>query len=295
MIKNFFPWIKHFLSFKGLERPTPKQAKLSQKIPSKTIRQLQTLSIHRAYQQQSPQPRSPQPRSPQPAQPKTVAPTDEKLTYCVSRSETIDTLNRALSENPEKSQWRTELSQGGYLGPHERLINLSDIAFLSAGKGNYLEAERLYKQELIQRQTRWGAHHPKVAITLRSLANLYCMQHRHTEAEVLLTKALDIQQQSLTADHSETGETLYKLATLYRHQKRYGKADGCFQKALDIFRQQLGSNHPQTKAAYHDLMAMMTMLIEQGQFLELSAELPPLELNKLSETYSWARPLWQQT
>lgn len=290
MIKNLFPWIQRFLSPKGVEQRTQKQtrskqAQLSRRMPAKTIRQLQTLSRRHNCQ----------PQSPQPSQPKTVNPTDETLTYCLSRSETIETLNRKLKESPEKSQWRAELSQGGHLAPNNRLISLADIAFLSAYKGNHIEAERLYEQELIQRKTQWGEHHPKVAITLRSLANLYCEQHRHTEAEVLLNKALGIQQQALPANHKETGETLYKLATLYCHQQRYSKSDACFQKALSIFRQQLGTDHPQTKAAYSDLMAMMAMLIEQDKFLELAADLPPLDLNNLSETYSWARPRWQQT
>jgi len=266
-------------------------------MPAKTIRQLQTLSKQRTYQQPLSQPlsqqRPSQPRQSPPAKP--ISPTDEALTYCMSRSETIDTLNRTLTETSAKSQWRTELSEAGHLAPQKRLISLADIAFLSASKGNYLEAERLYKQELIQQQKQGRKQYANIAITLRSLANVYCTQHRYTAAEGLLNKALGIQRQVLPSNHRETGETLYKLAMLYQQQKRYGKADACFQKALDIFRQHLGTNHPQTKAAYRDFMAMMAMLIEQGKFLELAAELPPLNLNKLSETYSWARPHWQQT
>ncbi|MEL7351582.1 MAG: tetratricopeptide repeat protein [Cyanobacteria bacterium P01_A01_bin.116] len=226
-------------------------------------------------------------------------PTNEAEVTCTTpRAEAVDALNRTLhTSEPQNSKPASsrafDYEKSARQGP-KQLIDLSDIAFLSRLNGNYKEAERLYKQGLIRRRKQLGDHHPKVAIVLRSLASLYCVQNRHTEAEVLLKQALVIQQTRLGTGHIETAETLHKLANLYRHQERYSKADTLFQSALESCRRHLGKEHPYTQAVYSDLMAMMATLITQDKFAELMADVPPLDLNTLSDTYSWAKPQWQR-
>ncbi|MEM9087299.1 MAG: tetratricopeptide repeat protein [Cyanobacteria bacterium P01_F01_bin.53] len=265
----------------------------------------------------------------QPIEQNTVDP--HQVVYTVDRQEAVQSLNRALTQNPSSKPSSSEnITMGWAQGITTRhksptpdhktqnnrtqakrmpqqysskpanadsqpLVSFADIAYLSQMKGDYAEAEQLYQQGLIYQKQQAIVDYPKVATIQRSLARLYCLQDRYSEAEQRLQQALTLQRQSLPAKHIETGETLYTLAQLHQHHKRYSQADACFQEALIIFRQQLGAKHPRTKAVYSDLMAMMATLIEQDQFTKLTANLPPLDLNTLGDTYSWAKPRWQRT
>ncbi|MGC1309871.1 MAG: tetratricopeptide repeat protein [Phormidesmis sp.] len=100
---------------------------------------------------------------------------------------------------------------------------------------------------------------------------------------------------SFLSTHScNKANTCYRLANACRHQSNYGKAEPLFQQALSILRQHYGVPHPHTQAVHNDLMEMIVTAIEAGRFAELSAELPPLDLNNLSELYSWAKPAWER-
>ncbi|MEL6815800.1 MAG: tetratricopeptide repeat protein [Cyanobacteria bacterium J06598_3] len=181
-----------------------------------------------------------------------------------------------------------------YANHPDILEELSDSAYLCECQGRYAEAERLYKQVLALKQQRLGPDHLEIATTLNDLAALYCLKNQHTLALPLLKKTLIIHQQHQVASHPDLAETLYQLAKVYRHQAQYGKAEPLFQQALSIFRQQLGGQHPRTQSVYNDLMQMIVTTIEGGKFSELASELPPLDLNTLSDTYSWAKPSWQR-
>lgn len=178
---------------------------------------------------------------------------------------------------------------------HPDVVNsLADAASLCECQGRYGEAERLYKQVIELKQRRLGPEHLDVAVNLSDLAKLYCLQHRYHEAQPLFEQALSIRQNYLFAYNPEIGDTLYQLAKVHCHQAQYGKAEPLFQQSLTIFRQQFGPRHPRAQAVYADLMKMIVMVIEGDKFAELSAELPPLDLNNLSEIYSWAKPSWQR-
>ncbi|MEO1395832.1 MAG: tetratricopeptide repeat-containing protein [Cyanobacteria bacterium J06634_5] len=178
---------------------------------------------------------------------------------------------------------------------HPDVVNgLADAASLCECQGRYGEAEQLYKQVIELKQRRLGTDHLDVAVNLSDLAKLYCLQHRYHEAQPLFEQALSIRQNYLFAYNPEIGDTLYQLAKVHCHQAQYGKAEPLFQQALTIFRQQFGPRHPRAQAVYTDLMKMIVMVIEGDKFAELSAELPPLDLNNLSEIYSWAKPSWQR-
>lgn len=200
-------------------------------------------------------------------------------------------LDHLAAQSMDRSIDRLERS---YADHPDTLEELSDSAYLCECQGRYAEAERLYKQVLTLKQRRLGPDHLEIAATLNDLAALYCLQNRYEAALPLLQTTLTIRQQHLMSHHPDLGETLHQLAKVYRHQEQYGKAEPLFQQALSIFRQQFGGQHPRTQAVYNDLMQMIVTTIEGGNFSELASELPPLDLNTLSETYSWAKPSWQQ-
>ncbi|KPQ37673.1 MAG: Tetratricopeptide repeat [Phormidesmis priestleyi Ana] len=171
---------------------------------------------------------------------------------------------------------------------------LADSAYLCERQGRHIEAERLYQQVVTLRQKRFGNDHISVADSLSELAALYRLQKRYREAQPLLEQALDIRQRLLPASHLHTCDTLYQLADTYCCQQLYGKAEPLYQQTLTILRKRLGAQHPRTQTVYSDLMHLLTAAIEAGQFSELMAEIPPLDLDSLSEKYPWAKPAWER-
>ena len=70
--------------------------------------------------------------------------------------------------------------------------SFSDEARLYYQKGEYAEAERLYRRSLAIREKALGPDHPDVATNLDNLAELYQAQGKYAEAEPLLQRSLAI-------------------------------------------------------------------------------------------------------
>ncbi|MEN8447486.1 MAG: tetratricopeptide repeat protein, partial [Cyanobacteria bacterium J06555_13] len=222
----------------------------------------------------------------------------------ISRSAAVKSLNRRLRQNAVEPSYQQTQSASSvrrqpditrhYASEHNAfLLDPMDEARLAECLMDYESAERLYHKSLLLRQEELGDHHPDLIVVLSYLAAFYCRQTRYEKAEPFLHKVLAMQAR-YEPDALLTANNSYYLAQIYQHQKRYGKADGLYQKALAIFRQQLGHNHARTERVYNDLMAMIVTAIEEGKFAEYNAGPTRLDLDKLSETYSWAKPNWQK-
>lgn len=331
VITNFFSWLNKQLrrlpTFQGLRQSLFESIARSCRIRRnpKAIRSLKGLPLSG---RPSLNPRTHGPRTHGPRTHGQSAPLSnpDNIVYTVPRAEIVDTLNQTLGQTLGQASIHTnphpilhpevgprpsingpvnrpvnrpkaspiEQLERNYAENPDTLEELSDSAYLCECQGRYAEAERLYKQVLTLKQRRLGPDHLEIATILNDLAALYCLRHRQEAALPLLKKALTIRQRHLVAHHPDLGETLHQLGKIHRHQAQYGKAEPLFQQALSIFRQQFGGEHPRTQAVYNDLMQMIAIAIEGGQFAELASELPPLDLNTLSDTYSWAKPSWQK-
>ncbi|MEL6604146.1 MAG: tetratricopeptide repeat protein [Cyanobacteria bacterium J06614_10] len=298
MIKHFFRWIQNSLRrFCTYQNRIPKCLGLfryRRRLPRRTIRKLQTLSTYRL----TPRHAVTKPSFPRPGQGTPSGnPISDIITYTVCREELVHRLNQTLQHHsPADGSLNAPADSEGaypYSSPqHSNLtIDPADMAYLAECHGRYQQAEWFYRRSLKLRREKLGDQHPDVAVVLSDLAGLYCSQERYGEAEALLKQALQIQRQA--ADSIEKGDSAYRLAAIYYQQNRYSEADPLFQTALTIFREQLGAEHSRTQAVYADLMKMVITAIEIGKFSELNAGVPPLDLDTLSETCSWARPQWQ--
>ncbi len=90
-------------------------------------------------------------------------------------------------------EWNIKFEEAG------RLLN--QAAVFCHERGQYADAEPLFKRSLVIREKELGPNHPEVATSLNNLAELYRIQGKYTEAELLYKRSLDIREKTLRADH----------------------------------------------------------------------------------------------
>ena len=232
-------------------------------------------------------------------------PQPELKAIAFSRDSVVESLNAILARSPTEPPTEPDYASSSQPKPNGKQARsprtdtptaikaLSDSAYLCECQGRYAEAERLYKQVIILWRQKYGARHLSIADSLEDLAGLYCRHHQHKRAEPLLRRALLIRQRHQSVAHPNILNCLRQLANIYCKQAQYAKAKSLLQQALEISLQSLGSQHAQTHLIHNDLMQMLAIAIERGNYAELIAEIPPLDLDNLSEKYSWAKPPWQ--
>ena len=232
-----------------------------------------------------------QPPASQPTPPGPADPADDKITYTRPRSEVVTELNRALrnsdSSNSGNSQ-STPDSDGEQLS---RINSLADAAYLCECQNRLSEAENFYTHALELSTNQFGKAHSAVVLHLNNLAKFYYAQQRYAAAKPLLERSIRICQQHNT-HRLEKAEALRQLAGVYCYLEDYAQAEVLFQQALSIFTRVLGVDAPRSRAAHCEFIQMLALVIESDQFETLLANLPPLNLDTLSETYSWAKPDW---
>ncbi len=144
-----------------------------------------------------------------------------------------------------------------------------------AAKGNWPEAEAVFRRALTTAEGLGGPDHPAVADALNRLAALYASPIGRVvlpagleRAEPLFQRALAIREKALGADHPAVAETLSNLANLYLTQRRYAQAEPLFQRALAIREKALGADHPvvaQSLESYAALLRETHRMLEASQ------------------------------
>jgi len=220
-------------------------------------------------------------------------PTAERITYTVPRTEVVHRLNQTLARTSREAHTENATADSKYQRAHRRsLKSLADSAYLCECQSRDDKAEQLYKQAIALSIQQFGEHHLTVATHLTDLATFYRLRGRYKQAIPLLSSALKIRQQGQLISHPDVGETFYQLAVSFCQLQDYRQAEPLFQSALNIFRQAFGRQHTRTQTAYCDFMRMIAIAIESGKFEEINIDPPPLNLDRLSDIYSWARPHW---
>ena len=93
-----------------------------------------------------------------------------------------------------------------------RLHSLNNLAVLLHDKGDYEEAEPLYRRALDISERLLGRDHPYTATSLNNLAGLLHDKGDYEGAEPLFRRALDINERVLGRDHPDTATSLNNLA-----------------------------------------------------------------------------------
>jgi len=108
------------------------------------------------------------------------------------------------------------------------------IAGFYKGQGLYALAVDPFQTCLKETESRLGADHPDVAVSLNNLALLYDSQGKYSEAEPLYRRSLSIKEKQLGTDHPSVATSLNNLAELYRSQGKYSEAEPLYLRSRSI-------------------------------------------------------------
>lgn len=107
------------------------------------------------------------------------------------------------------------------LGPDHLEIAgyLSELGWLCAEQGRYLQAETHYIRALAITTKLWGADNLNVADQLDNLAGVYRSQSRFAEAQMLYERAISIWKKSATPNHSDSAAVLANFGANARRSR----------------------------------------------------------------------------
>jgi tetratricopeptide (TPR) repeat protein len=128
-------------------------------------------------------------------------------------------------------------------------------------RGEYAEAEALYRRGLAIDLEMLGEAHPHVATDKNNLAGLLANQGRYDEAIELYRESLALNTQLFGVDHPETATNLSNTGVALMQLGDFDGAPGTFEEATRIRREVLGDEHPASLSS-QNLFAIYLYLIE---------------------------------
>jgi tetratricopeptide (TPR) repeat protein len=121
---------------------------------------------------------------------------------------------------------------------------LAEYGGLRAVRGEYSEAENLFRQSLEVTEKSLGVWHSDYGVSLHELAALLSLRRKYGEAERLLRQSLEVLKKSLGVWHHFYGASLHELAGVLFCQGKYVEAENLCRQALEVLEKSLGAWHP---------------------------------------------------
>ena len=142
------------------------------------------------------------------------------------------------------------------LGPdHPKLGDLSlNMAVLNSILGEFIEAEKLYKEALRIIKLNEGGQSSKIATIYNNMGRLYQQTGKFYKALQVYQSSIRIKKEKLGEGHPSTLTTLTNLATSYRMMGRLNDAERIYLKCLDLRKEKLGLMHPDVADSYEHLV-----------------------------------------
>ncbi len=145
---------------------------------------------------------------------------------------------------------------------------LYTVGSCSQIKGQYAEAEAMFRQTLQLQETVLGKEHPDTLGSMNNLALSLRNQGKYIEAEAIHRQTLQLQETVLGKDHPDTLRSIYNLAILLNQQGKYIEAEVIHRQTLQLQETVLGKDHPDTLVSMNNLALS---LYEQGKYTEAEA------------------------
>jgi tetratricopeptide (TPR) repeat protein len=146
--------------------------------------------------------------------------------------------------------------------PTSRLMN--ELGLYLKSRGRFSEAELLYLWALEIDEKRFGAEHPKVAVRLNNLAQVFEETERFEQAEFLMERALRIDESWFGPEHPKVAVRLNNLAELLRSTNQLEQAESLLRRGIEI----LDKNGGERLEYYSGALSNLAQLLKAKNRLE---------------------------
>ena len=153
---------------------------------------------------------------------------------------------------------------GEYEGEGRISVENSKGLFLF-NKGNYPEAEKIFRKGVEELEALVGRHHPHTLDAINNLAQSLWRQGRNAEAEPLYREVLDERLKLFGENHPRSISSLIGLGTVAAALKNNDEAKQLMDRAIEASRRVYGDNAEQTSGA---TMNLATFLRDIGSYAE---------------------------
>jgi len=118
-----------------------------------------------------------------------------------------------------------------------------NLAEIFKQKGDYKNAERLYKATLLGVEDKFGFEHQYCSVVLEPLGDMYRQEGRFTDAKKCFDRVRKIREATFSKEHPEYGKVLLDLALVSRDEGRYAAAEEFCHQATSVIENALGDNN----------------------------------------------------
>ncbi len=136
-----------------------------------------------------------------------------------------------------------EIAAHSNIPAHDRLAFDNQLALVLKAKGQFPEAERLYRQ-CLERSRSLGENHPFTPQFESNLGMLLLFTDRAQDAEVLFRSSLETRLRVLGPKHERLAESYNNLALAEQNLKKIDAAIENFMNAREILEGNVGPTHP---------------------------------------------------
>lgn len=147
---------------------------------------------------------------------------------------------------------------------------LHEAGWYALNKGNWPEAEEMYREALRARKKAFGMEHSETLSCMVNLATTYWSQGRWDAAEQLETQVRKIREKELGNDDLDTLTSVSNHASTLWSQGHVKQAEKLWVQVMDARRTKLGHDHPDTltSMAYAALILWSLGRLEEAERLE---------------------------
>ena len=148
--------------------------------------------------------------------------------------------------------------------PDDKILVIikSILGLLLSKKGEYIEAEALYRKVIEINKRVLGAEHKNTLLSMSDLGLLLSNKGEYIEAEKIHRLTLEAQTKVFGLEHVDTIITTTFLATTLYRKGEYKEAEILFRKSLEVEQRDLGLEHSNTISSMNNLALSLSSLGE---------------------------------
>lgn len=143
------------------------------------------------------------------------------------------------------------------------------IGMVHYDRGQYSEAERLFREVLNERERMLGAEHADSLATRSQLESALYYQGKYAEDEEVIRTLLALKEKVLGLEHPETLKARNNIGALLFAEGKYAEAETEFRTVLKLKEKVLGPEHRDTISTRNNLAST---LAAEGKYAESEAQ-----------------------